>query len=90
MTRTPPRILPLPREEWTDAARDEFAFWGEPNAWEEGSKSDLVMVMAQSKAMAFGPRDEILNKLRQSAKPAPAPAAAVGGLRVVPEPKGNA
>jgi ABC-type protease/lipase transport system fused ATPase/permease subunit len=51
---------------------------------------DLVMVMAQGKAMAFGPRDEILNKLRQSTKPPPAPAAAAGGLRVVPEPKGNA
>lgn len=40
-----PRILPLPRAEWTDAARDVFAFWGEPNAWEEGSKTNVMMVM---------------------------------------------
>lgn len=41
-----PRILPLPREEWTDPAREVFAFWGEPNAWEEGSKTNIIMVMA--------------------------------------------
>lgn len=52
MPRTPPRILPLPREEWTDAARDQFAYWGEPNAWEEGSKSDLVMVLANHPALS--------------------------------------
>ncbi|HTZ69851.1 MAG TPA: carboxymuconolactone decarboxylase family protein, partial [Acetobacteraceae bacterium] len=41
-----PRVLPLPREEWTDAAREVFAFWGEPNSWEEGSKTNIIMVMA--------------------------------------------
>ena len=41
-----PRILPLPREEWTDASREVCAFWGEPNAWEEGSKTNIIMVMA--------------------------------------------
>jgi 4-carboxymuconolactone decarboxylase len=40
-----PRILPLPRAEWTDAAREVFAFWGEPNSWEEGSKTNIIMVM---------------------------------------------
>lgn len=40
------RILPLPREEWTDPAREVFAFWGEPNAWEEGSKTNIIMVLA--------------------------------------------
>jgi 4-carboxymuconolactone decarboxylase len=40
-----PRILPLPRAEWTDDAREVFAFWGEPNAWEEGSKTNVMMVM---------------------------------------------
>lgn len=40
------RIQPLPKEEWTDPAREVFAFWGEPNAWEEGSKTSIMMVMA--------------------------------------------
>lgn len=41
-----PRIGHLPREEWTDDAREVFAFWGEPNAWEDGSKTNVMMVMA--------------------------------------------
>jgi len=40
-----PRIQPLPRVEWTDDAREVFAFWGEPNAWEEGSKTNIIMTM---------------------------------------------
>jgi 4-carboxymuconolactone decarboxylase len=40
------RIPKLPREEWTDEAREVFAFWGEPNAWEEGSKTNIQMVLA--------------------------------------------
>ena len=40
------RIPKLPRDEWTDPAREVFAFWGEPNAWEEGSKTNIIMVMA--------------------------------------------
>lgn len=40
-----PRINHLPRDEWTDDAREVFAFWGEPNAWEEGSKTNIMMVM---------------------------------------------
>jgi 4-carboxymuconolactone decarboxylase len=49
------RIPPLPREEWTDAAREVFAFWGEPGAWENGSKTNMQMVMANHPplAMAF-------------------------------------
>jgi 4-carboxymuconolactone decarboxylase len=46
MSDIKPRILPLPRAEWTDDAREVFAFWGEPNAWEEGSKTNVMMVMA--------------------------------------------
>lgn len=42
------RIPKLPREEWTDEAREVFAFWGEPNAWEEGSKTNIMMVMANN------------------------------------------
>lgn len=40
------RIGSLPREEWTDASREVCAFWGEPNAWEEGSKTNIIMAMA--------------------------------------------
>lgn len=46
MSDIKPRILHLPRAEWTDDAREVFAFWGEPNAWEEGSKTNVMMVMA--------------------------------------------
>ena len=46
MTNQPPRIPPLAREEWTDAARDVFAFWGEPGAREHGSSKNLPMVLA--------------------------------------------
>ncbi len=51
---TPDRRIPnLPREEWTDAAREVFAFWGEPNAWDEGSRTNIMMVLAQHPAMAI-------------------------------------
>lgn len=40
------RITKLPREEWTDDAREVFSFWGEPNSWEEGSQTNIMMVMA--------------------------------------------
>jgi 4-carboxymuconolactone decarboxylase len=49
------RIPPLPREQWTDAAREVFAFWGEPGAWDNGSKTNSQMVLANHPplAMAF-------------------------------------
>jgi 4-carboxymuconolactone decarboxylase len=53
MTGNRPRIPPLPREEWTDAAREVFAFWGEPGAWENGSKTNLVMVLSNHPALAM-------------------------------------
>ncbi|MEY2944092.1 MAG: hypothetical protein RLY97_2106 [Pseudomonadota bacterium] len=40
------RVPSLPREEWTDPAREVMAFWGEPNAWEEGSKTNIMNMMA--------------------------------------------
>lgn len=49
----PVRIPPLPRAEWTDAARAVFAFWGEPDAWDNGSKTNLVMVLANHPALAM-------------------------------------
>lgn len=39
------RIGRCPKEEWTDDHREVFAFWGEPNAWEEGSKTNVISVM---------------------------------------------
>ncbi|MET0269017.1 MAG: carboxymuconolactone decarboxylase family protein [Sphingomonas sp.] len=51
MTDSKPRIPHLPREEWTDDARKVFAFWGEPNAWEEGSKTNIMMTMANHPAL---------------------------------------
>ena len=39
------RIPLCPREHWTDAHREVFAFWGEPNSWEEGSKTNVIMTM---------------------------------------------
>ncbi|MEW9856586.1 carboxymuconolactone decarboxylase family protein [Novosphingobium sp. M1R2S20] len=52
---TPIRVPPLPRDQWTDAAREVFAFWGEPGAWENGSRTSSQMVLANHPplAMAF-------------------------------------
>ncbi len=52
MTKPIQRISNLPREEWTDAAREVFAFWGEPNAWEEGSSKNMSMVLANHPPLA--------------------------------------
>jgi 4-carboxymuconolactone decarboxylase len=48
-----PRIGNLPREEWTDEAREVFAFWGEPGAWENGSRTNMTMTMAQHPKLAM-------------------------------------
>lgn len=45
MTQIKQRIGHVPKEEWTDDHREVFAFWGEPNAWEEGSKTNIMNVM---------------------------------------------
>jgi 4-carboxymuconolactone decarboxylase len=49
------RIPPLPRDQWTDAAREVFAYWGEPGARENGSRTNMQMVLATHPplAMAF-------------------------------------
>jgi 4-carboxymuconolactone decarboxylase len=49
---TAPRIGNLPREEWTDDARGVFAFWGQPGTWENGSPSNLTMVLANHPPLA--------------------------------------
>lgn len=46
MAETRRRISNLPREKWTDAARQVFSYWGEPDAWENGSRTNTMMVMA--------------------------------------------
>jgi 4-carboxymuconolactone decarboxylase len=46
------RIGNLPREEWTDEAREVFAFWGEPGAWENGSKTNMTMTLANHPKLA--------------------------------------
>lgn len=53
MTETKARIGPLPREEWTDAAREVFAYWGEPNAWEEGSRTSILPVMGHHPSLGM-------------------------------------
>ena len=52
---SPVRIPPLPREQWTEAAREVFAYWGEPGAWDHGSRTNSQMVLANHPplAMAF-------------------------------------
>lgn len=51
MNDIPQRIFPAPKEEWTDDTREVQAFWGEPNAWEEGSKTEIIQVMANHPAL---------------------------------------
>jgi 4-carboxymuconolactone decarboxylase len=51
MTDLPQRIPRCPREEWTDASREVQAFWGEPNSWEEGSKTEIIQAMANHPAL---------------------------------------
>lgn len=53
MSSIKPRILPLPRAEWTDESREVCAYWGEPNAWEEGSKTNIIMVLANHPQLAM-------------------------------------
>ena len=53
MTDPKPRIGPLPKDQWTEEARDVFAFWGEPNAREEGSKTSILPVMGHHPALGM-------------------------------------
>jgi 4-carboxymuconolactone decarboxylase len=51
MTDLPRRIPRCPKAEWTDEHRKVHAFWGEPNAWEEGSKTEIMNAMANHPAL---------------------------------------
>jgi 4-carboxymuconolactone decarboxylase len=57
MTSKSPRIPPLPREEWTDAARDVFAYWEGPAARENGSRSNTMLTLAQHPKLAIASLD---------------------------------
>ncbi|MDE2403757.1 MAG: carboxymuconolactone decarboxylase family protein [Sphingomonadales bacterium] len=50
---TGPRIPPLPRDQWTDAARDVFAYWEGAPARESGSRSNTMMTLAWHPALAL-------------------------------------
>ncbi len=47
MTIPKPRIPPLPKEEWTEEARTMFTLFEGPDAYEEGSKSNVFLTMAR-------------------------------------------
>lgn len=51
MTSSAPRLPPLPREEWTEAARDIFGFWDE-GARETGGRSNLLRTLAHHPPLA--------------------------------------
>lgn len=57
MSARSPRIPPLPRDEWTDDARDVFAYWEGPTAWENGSRSNTMMTLAQHPRLAIASND---------------------------------
>lgn len=52
MRKDTPRIPPLPPEDWDNPAREVFAFWGEPDSWRDGSKTNIVMTLAQHPKLA--------------------------------------
>lgn len=54
---TQPHIPMLPRDEWTDAARDVFAYWEGDQARENGSRSNTMMTLAQHPQLAIAVLD---------------------------------
>jgi alkylhydroperoxidase family enzyme len=57
MATATPRIGPLPRAEWTDSARDVFAYWEGPAARENGSRSNTMMTLANHPRLAIASLD---------------------------------
>jgi 4-carboxymuconolactone decarboxylase len=57
MTDKAPRIPPLPREEWTEEARDVFAYWEGPSAREHGSRSNTMLTLAHHPRLAIASLD---------------------------------
>lgn len=54
---TEPRIPPLPPEEWTEEARDVFAYWEGEEARREGSRSNTMMTLAVHPKLALASLD---------------------------------
>lgn len=54
---TEPRIEPLPRAEWTEKARDVFAYWEGDQARTEGSRSNTMMTLANHPDLALASLD---------------------------------
>lgn len=52
MSNVSPRILPVPRAEWTDAMRDLFAVFEGPAARENGSRFKAIMTLANHPELA--------------------------------------
>jgi alkylhydroperoxidase family enzyme len=52
MSSSLPRIAPLPREEWTDQIRDIFAMAEGASAREHGSRSNVVLTLANHPELA--------------------------------------
>lgn len=48
-----PRIGPLARDEWDDAARAVFGYWEGPEAAANGSRSNTMMTLANHPALAI-------------------------------------
>ena len=57
MSAKPPRIPPLPRDQWTEDARDAFAYWEGPTAWDNGSRSNTMMTLAHHPRLAITSND---------------------------------
>lgn len=57
MNRTTPRVPPLARADWTDEARDVFAYWEGPPAREAGSRSNTMMTLANHPKLAIAALD---------------------------------
>ena len=53
MDKAPLRIPPLPREQWTEAAREVFGFFEGETAREQGSRSNSIMVLANHPSLAL-------------------------------------
>lgn len=54
---TGPNIPPLPRERWTDDARDVFAYWEGDEARQNGSRSNTMLTLAQHPKLAMATLD---------------------------------
>ena len=57
MTGAGPRIAPLPQAEWTDDARDVFAYWEGEEARQNGSRSNTMMTLANHPRLAIASLD---------------------------------